>query len=1211
MSKRLLRMLNVMFCTALLSILLPALTVQAAPGDLINVALANNLNVTFSRENPPSETAVKLFDNSSGTKWLAAQTTNVWVQLQFKFGDTQAVPKYAMVSANDAPTRDPRNWRVEGSNDGLNWDVLDERSNQTFSARFQTKEYMIAEDKVKDYAYYRLFILNNNGESTNTQLADWKLYAVELDDDASVDSAVAALQLGDTTALIQGLALPVNFRKGTSVNWVSSNPSVMNNNGKIVKRPELGQPNAQLTLTATVNKGAAVQTKPFNVTVLALSAADFQYEAGIDFESGFESGDIAPTDTTGPDNTYRLLSMTRNVGQFCCSIGGMESKKGNGAHNGAGALQFSGSALNRDESYAYNQIFDDEIVVRPSTTLSYWLFPEKETDVLPTLVRTTSKYTALDILFTDGTYLHDLGAKDQHEVTLHPNAQGNGGFVIEDQWNFISSNIGAVANGKIIDKILFGFDSSGADTGYFRGTVDDITIEHDSTAGEANTQSVNAAKAALSLGDTSAVSGDMNLPAAGELQTTISWMSSNPLMVSHAGKLGARPIPGEPSAEVILTATIRKGDSIAAKTFAVHVLPITHADAAALAEAELHLGDTSAAADDLALPAAGKYGTTITWASSHPAIIDGTGDVNRPAAGQPDAIVTLTATIISGAESLTKPFTVIVVAEGDKGDVAADRAQLDLGEISQVTSSLYLPDFGQHGSRIAWASSNPAVISVTGDVYRPGTGQLDAAVQLTASLTKGAESDTKSFTVNVKAKSVDEEMVLSAAEALDLGNTRAVTNHLALPISIAGMPNVVLTWASSDPMVVDFQGRVERPCLGEPNVTVALTAKISSGTASVTRTFNVTVIALGESEEPLGDDATLSGITIDGNPLSGFDKDTLNYTVELPEDAAQVPVVRAAAADSNADVEITPAANLPGNTVIVVTAEDQMTQQTYTVHFTLAGAPIKDTAKLEGAARVTTGASFDLTYGLSSVSQSVYAQDISFTYDPDKVEFISVDSLRDDFVIADKKLTSGQIRILAVSIGSGLNAGSDLLRLQWNAKLLAESSAATITISNLVISDGEGTETEVEGTSHHIQINAVVKAALQALIAEAQEVHDAAVEGTQSGQYPAGTKALLQTAIQAAGQIAGSPTATQTQVDQGAAQLSAALQAFRASVITRLPDDLNGDDKYSIGDLGMMAAYYGKTSEDPNWDLYKKADLVQDGIIDIADLAALARKILG
>lgn len=85
-------MLNVMFCTALLSILLPALTVQAAPGDLINVALANNLNVTFSRENPPSETAVKLFDNSSGTKWLAAQTTNVWVQLQFKFGDTQAVP---------------------------------------------------------------------------------------------------------------------------------------------------------------------------------------------------------------------------------------------------------------------------------------------------------------------------------------------------------------------------------------------------------------------------------------------------------------------------------------------------------------------------------------------------------------------------------------------------------------------------------------------------------------------------------------------------------------------------------------------------------------------------------------------------------------------------------------------------------------------------------------------------------------------------------------------------------------------------------------------------------------------------------------------------------------------------------------------------------------------------------------------------------------
>lgn len=209
----------------------------------------------------------------------------------------------------------------------MNWSVLDEQSNQSFSARFQTKEYTIAADKVKEYAYYRLFIVTNNGESTNTQLADWKLYATELDDSTSVASAVAALDLGDTTALTKGVLLPATFRKGTTITWESSNPGVLSNTGKIVKRPDLGQTNAQLTLTATVKKGSASQTKQFPVNVLAMRVADYQYEAGIDFDSGFEAEDIAPTDTTGPANTYRILSLTQNVGEFCCGIGGMESKK--------------------------------------------------------------------------------------------------------------------------------------------------------------------------------------------------------------------------------------------------------------------------------------------------------------------------------------------------------------------------------------------------------------------------------------------------------------------------------------------------------------------------------------------------------------------------------------------------------------------------------------------------------------------------------------------------------------------------------------------------------------------------------------------------------------------------------------------------------------------------------------------------------------------
>lgn len=52
------------------------------------------------------------------------------------------------------------------------------------------------------------------------------------------------------------------------------------------------------------------------------------------------------------------------------------------------------------------------------------------------------------------------------------------------------------------------------------------------------------------------------------------------------------------------------------------------------------------------------------------------------------------------------------------------------------------------------------------------------------------------------------------------------------------------------------------------------------------------------------------------------------------------------------------------------------------------------------------------------------------------------------------------------------------------------------------------------------------------------------------------------------------------------------------------------DDKVSIGDLAIMAVHYGFTSADPSWNLYKKADLNDDGIIDIVDLASMGQLIL-
>ncbi|MFD5018294.1 cohesin domain-containing protein [Paenibacillus sp. NPDC058367] len=74
--------------------------------------------------------------------------------------------------------------------------------------------------------------------------------------------------------------------------------------------------------------------------------------------------------------------------------------------------------------------------------------------------------------------------------------------------------------------------------------------------------------------------------------------------------------------------------------------------------------------------------------------------------------------------------------------------------------------------------------------------------------------------------------------------------------------------------------------------------------------------------------------------------------------------------------------------------------------------------------------------------------------------------------------------------------------------------------------------------------------------------------------------------------------------------LQPASLTIQITVNTGLPGDLNGDGKVSIGDLGIMAAHYGKDSSSPDWSKINHADLNKDGKIDIADLAALAKKIV-
>ena len=87
----------------------------------------------------------------------------------------KAVTRYALTSANDFPERDPRDWRLRGSNDGgKTWTLLDTRRNEVFESRFQRREFAITNHTA--FNLYRLEVEGGQpGADQMLQLAEIEL----------------------------------------------------------------------------------------------------------------------------------------------------------------------------------------------------------------------------------------------------------------------------------------------------------------------------------------------------------------------------------------------------------------------------------------------------------------------------------------------------------------------------------------------------------------------------------------------------------------------------------------------------------------------------------------------------------------------------------------------------------------------------------------------------------------------------------------------------------------------------------------------------------------------------------------------------------------------------------------------------------------------------------------------------------------------------
>ncbi|MGC0337152.1 putative alpha-1,2-mannosidase [Streptomyces sp. SLBN-8D4] len=151
---------------------------------------------------------------------------------------------------------------------------------------------------------------------------------------------------------------------------------------------------------------------------------------------------------------------------------GSPTAKASAGFTGKRALRYAGRHIADGRAYSYNKVFDVDVRVDALTRLSYRIFPsmaDGDRDYDATNV-------SLDLAFTDGTFLSDLGARDQHGFPLSPQGQGASKALYVNQWNNVVARIGSVAAGRTVDRILVAYDSPSGPA-KFRGWLDDVTLE--------------------------------------------------------------------------------------------------------------------------------------------------------------------------------------------------------------------------------------------------------------------------------------------------------------------------------------------------------------------------------------------------------------------------------------------------------------------------------------------------------------------------------------------------------------------------------------------------------------------------------------------------------------------------------------------------------------------------------------------------------------
>ena len=137
------------------------------------------------------EEAEFAFDGDANTKWLdngGAPTVADPAFVQVEFADAVPVSVLALTSANDAPSRDPENFALLASNNGVDFVTIGSVEGAAFNDRFETQQFVF--NNTLPFTIYRLDITKNFGDDGLMQVGEIEFFgAIDADVNHSLNPA--------------------------------------------------------------------------------------------------------------------------------------------------------------------------------------------------------------------------------------------------------------------------------------------------------------------------------------------------------------------------------------------------------------------------------------------------------------------------------------------------------------------------------------------------------------------------------------------------------------------------------------------------------------------------------------------------------------------------------------------------------------------------------------------------------------------------------------------------------------------------------------------------------------------------------------------------------------------------------------------------------------------------------------------------------------